>query len=137
MNTHSKKEIGKYGENVSESYYLRKGYTTIDKNVKRRYAEIDLIMSNSLYIRFIEVKTRIFSFNYKKYYTFTFNQPHLSVTRSKRKKIKRLADELISTCGNYKVDDTHSDFFVKECVIDVVSVSIYKDITTIKVFPNI
>lgn len=46
------------GENVALDYYISKGYAFVGRNYRSRYGEIDIIMKNSDYIVFAEVKTR-------------------------------------------------------------------------------
>ena len=52
------KATGDMGENVALDYYISKGYAFVGRNYRSRYGEIDIIMKNSDYIVFAEVKTR-------------------------------------------------------------------------------
>lgn len=55
----TKKQIlGKFGENLAINYLEQKGYSVIDKNVKTRYTELDIIFKYKGLVVFVEVKTR-------------------------------------------------------------------------------
>ena len=51
-------ERGKWGEQQALSYLCKKGYTPVTRNFKSRFGEIDLIVKNSEFIVFTEVKVR-------------------------------------------------------------------------------
>ena len=52
------KSTGKWGEDQAEKYLRRKGYRTVARNWSCRFGEIDLIVSDRVYLVFVEVKTR-------------------------------------------------------------------------------
>ena len=52
------KEIGDRGEELAARLLTQKGYTVLDRNVRSRYGEIDIICADHEYIVFVEVKTR-------------------------------------------------------------------------------
>ena len=80
------KDIGAYGEDISESYLRNLGYSILHKNFRCKSGEIDLIASNKNYICFIEVKTR---------YGKNFGIPAESVFYSKQHKIFKTAQMYI------------------------------------------
>ena len=49
---------GKWGEDLALSFLKQKGYTSVKRNFRSRFGEIDLIMKNNEFIVFIEVKVR-------------------------------------------------------------------------------
>lgn len=51
-------KIGKMGELAALEYLLKKGYELVAQNYRSRYGEIDIIVKDSEYIVFVEVKTR-------------------------------------------------------------------------------
>lgn len=51
-------EIGKLGEDVCAWYLEKHGYSVIERNVRSRFGEIDLIAENDAFLCFVEVKTR-------------------------------------------------------------------------------
>ena len=55
MNT---KERGKWGEDLALEFLKKKGYRQVARNFRSRFGEIDLIVKNSEYIVFTEVKVR-------------------------------------------------------------------------------
>ena len=50
--------VGAWGECLAAEYLLRKRYKLIATNYKSRFGEIDLIVANSKYLVFVEVKLR-------------------------------------------------------------------------------
>ena len=55
MNT---REKGKCGETFALEFLKNKGYTAVTENFRSRFGEIDLIVKNSEFIVFVEVKMR-------------------------------------------------------------------------------
>lgn len=66
------------GENAALDYYISNGYAFVGRNYRSRYGEIDIIIKNSQYIVFAEIKTRNKNSPAK---------PSESVDRRKRKRI--------------------------------------------------
>jgi putative endonuclease len=54
----SAKKTGDKGEAFAADYFLNKGFAFRESNYHSRYGEIDIILENSEYIVFVEVKTR-------------------------------------------------------------------------------
>lgn len=52
------KVIGDFGEEIVSKYMQRKEYSILERNFHSRFGEIDIIVKNSEYIVFVEVKTR-------------------------------------------------------------------------------
>jgi len=52
-------EKGNLGEEIARKYLENKGYIIIDRNYKKKYGEIDLIVEDRNDLVFVEVKTRI------------------------------------------------------------------------------
>ena len=50
--------LGKWGEALALEYLLKKGYSTVAEGFRSRFGEIDLIVKNSGFIVFVEVKLR-------------------------------------------------------------------------------
>ena len=55
MNT---RQRGRWGEEQALQYLLKKNYRSVAKGFRSRFGEIDLIVKNSKYIVFVEVKLR-------------------------------------------------------------------------------
>ena len=49
---------GKWGEELALNYLKKKGYIPVKRNFRSRFGEIDLIVKDSEFIVFIEVKLR-------------------------------------------------------------------------------
>jgi putative endonuclease len=49
---------GAYGEKLALQYLLNKGYELLATNWRHQHGEIDLIMRDSFYLLFVEVKIR-------------------------------------------------------------------------------
>jgi putative endonuclease len=50
-------ETGVIGENVATKYLENKGYSVIDRNYKRKWGELDIIVQKDGIVHIIEVKT--------------------------------------------------------------------------------
>lgn len=100
-------ETGKEGEKMAAMFLIKKGYSILSRNFRYKKSEIDIIAQKDKTIAFVEVKTRTNAF---------FQEPELSVTRSKQKQI---------TLG--------ANFFIQENDIDL---DIRFDIIAITLFGN-
>ena len=49
---------GKWGEGIALEYLKNKGYTAVAAGFRTRFGEIDLIVKDSAFIAFVEVKLR-------------------------------------------------------------------------------
>lgn len=58
MKIHTKKEFGKFGENIAAKYLEENGYKIIARNFYCKVGEIDIIAKYKNEIIFVEVKTR-------------------------------------------------------------------------------
>lgn len=73
---------GKMGEDFAVEILLEKGYEIVERNYHSRFGEIDIIAQNSLYIVFVEVKTRDENF---------LVSPLEAVTAGKQRKLYKTA----------------------------------------------
>jgi putative endonuclease len=78
----SKKRLGDLGEDISEIFLVKKGYSILKRNYRCRLGEIDLIAKYKNKIIFFEVKTRT---------NLNFGYPEESVNNLKVLKLKKLA----------------------------------------------
>lgn len=74
--------IGKKGEEVAEQYLKQEGYKILERNLRSRTGEIDIIALDKDYIVFIEIKTRT---------STEYGLPSEAVTERKIKHIYRTA----------------------------------------------
>ncbi len=95
-------ELGRYGETLAEAHLLEKGFKIVEKNLRFKKLEVDLVaMKNDLYI-FVEVKTR---------QTAEIGEPWMAVTKHKQRQIIQVADHYL------KVNDIEN-----EARFDVISI---------------
>ena len=71
-------ETGNEGEEMAALFLIKNGYRIFARNFRYKKSEIDIIAQKDKTIAFVEVKTRTTTF---------FQEPELSVTRSKQKQI--------------------------------------------------
>jgi putative endonuclease len=57
MKDMSRKEVGDYGERVAAEFLKKKGFRLVDRNVRRKTGEIDLIVRKGITLHFVEVKS--------------------------------------------------------------------------------
>ncbi|WP_206458931.1 YraN family protein [Anaerovorax sp. IOR16] len=72
--------LGKWGEGVAASYFIKKGYKILEKNYSCCFGELDLIVQSKNVICFVEVKTRR---------NLKFGEPYESITKKKKKHIHK------------------------------------------------
>lgn len=79
--------LGRLGERRAAWHYRLRGWTILERNLRTKAGEIDLVARRRTTIAVIEVKTR---------QTFTAGEGHEAVTRTKRERMIRLGDRLAS-----------------------------------------
>ena len=84
--TSTKQRLGQWGERLAADYLIEQGYLILDRNVRTKYGEIDLIASKDKVTVFIEVKTRR---------STALGFPEISVDRKKQKKLVETAQAFI------------------------------------------
>ena len=75
-------ELGRAGEDAAATYLSARGYTIVDRNVRYRDGEIDLIAARAGVLAFVEVKTRR---------SRAFGLPGEAVTFTKQRRIRSMA----------------------------------------------
>lgn len=75
-------ELGRTGEDIAATYLSARGYQIVDRNVRYREGEIDLIASRGGVLAFVEVKTRR---------SRAFGIPAEAVTYTKQRRIRSMA----------------------------------------------
>lgn len=86
--TNYRQKFGSWGETLAVEYLLQNGYLILDRNVRNRYGEVDIVASYQNITVFVEVKTRS---------TLKFGHPEQAV--SDRKQI-----HFLETAQQYLVD---------------------------------
>lgn len=97
--------LGQWGEEVALKYLKRKKYKVVNKGLRLLRGEIDVIAYDKKILVFIEVKTRS---------SQKFGFPEESVTLSKQKQIKKLAQGYLTS---HNIEDV-------ECRFDVLSINL-------------
>lgn len=91
MNTRSRIDLGKYGEDLACRYLQGHGYSILARNFRcHRFGEIDIIACKQSVYSFIEVKTRV---------STRFGRPAEAVTLAKQRKIYRCAEYYLQCAG--------------------------------------
>jgi len=93
-------QLGKSGEITALRYLRRQGYKIIARRCKVGRGEIDIIAYDKQTLVFIEVKTRR---------SRRFGTPEESVTFTKQKQIRRLAEKY---CAQHDLEDSPCRFDV-------------------------
>lgn len=78
----STRALGQAGEDLACAFLIRQGWRVVDRNVRTREGEIDLIAARDDVLAFVEVKTRR---------SRAFGPPAEAVTYRKAARIRRLA----------------------------------------------
>ena len=74
--------IGRQGERLAVEFLNRLGYKIIEKNLKTKFGEIDIVCLEKAVIVFVEVKART---------TSRYGDPYEAVDRNKQKRLSRAA----------------------------------------------
>lgn len=105
-NKRDNKLKGKTGEDIACSYLKKAGYEIFHRNFTTNIGEIDIVASDSEYLVFIEVKTRL---------SDAFGTPGEAVDYHKRRKINEVAAQYIK---KYRYFDVPVRFDVIEVYLE-------------------
>lgn len=78
----NKSQLGRWGEEIAANHLAEQGYRLLERNVRTKHGEIDLVMLDGETLVFVEVKTRS---------QLVYGTPAESVTRRKQHKLRELA----------------------------------------------
>lgn len=76
------RKLGREGEDAAAAFLEARGYTIVDRNVRSREGEIDIVAARDDVVAYIEVKTRS---------SRAYGLPAEAVTARKAARIRRLA----------------------------------------------
>lgn len=99
--TNKRAKVGREGEGIAEKFLAERGYRIIDKNVRQKFGEIDIVAEDRKGdVHFVEVKTLSVKNSL---------EPEDHLTSSKLVKMKRMADWYAGqnpkiVKGNYQLD---------------------------------
>lgn len=80
--TFTRKNLGETGETLATQFLLHKGYHILERNLKTKYGEIDILALDGRTTVLVEVKTKT---------SLLFGQPYEMVHAKKRHKLRLLA----------------------------------------------
>jgi putative endonuclease len=83
----STRESGQRGEELTCDRLVERGYRIIDRNVRRKFAELDIVAEDGDTLCFIEVRTRNDD---------ALGHPAETVTLQKQRKIRRAAEAYLA-----------------------------------------
>lgn len=83
-----RKNVGRGGEDIACQFLVRKGYTILSRNYRRKWGEIDIIAEKDGTVRFVEVKAVSSHGDFSREIV---RQPEELVHRTKLKKLARTA----------------------------------------------
>ena len=83
----SRKDLGRYGEQLVINYLQDRGFVILAKNYQQRFGEIDIIAQKSELVVFVEVKLRN---------NIYFNNSEI-INRAKKNKIIKTAKYFVAT----------------------------------------
>ncbi len=84
-----RRTLGQHGEELAVQHLQRAGYTILDRNVRTRYGEIDVIARHGSCIVFVEVRT----------VSSGLVTPEESVTRRKQRRVAALGQAYLAQRG--------------------------------------
>jgi putative endonuclease len=83
-----RRALGRLGERLAAAHLQRLGFTIVERNVRTRYGEIDLIAFDGTTLAFVEVKTRR---AHKRWRLSAEEQPLAWLRTRQRGRVRRLA----------------------------------------------
>jgi putative endonuclease len=95
-----KQAVGKWGEQLAETFLAARGCTLVERNVRTPYGEIDLVVQkNGDLLIFVEVKTRT---------SQTFGKPEEAITAQKKLHMLQSAEAYLlqhpDYAGDWRID---------------------------------
>ncbi|MCX6734187.1 MAG: YraN family protein [Candidatus Peregrinibacteria bacterium] len=116
MTTQTTKDIGDKGENLACRLLEERGYLIIDRNVRGRYGEVDIVAKKDNIYHFVEVRLRT---------NVTFGTPVETVNAKKRLRLKKTIEYYCMTKG------------VMRWQIDIIAIQYLKFASKIIFYKNI
>lgn len=109
--TSKSQKKGKIGEDIADMFLVKHGYTIIERNVTKKWGEIDIVAQKDKTLHFIEVKSVSFDFTvieqanrYKNYI-----RPEENMTFHKVEKMKRTVEGYLAFSGVPRETDWQVD----------------------------
>jgi putative endonuclease len=89
-----RQSVGRRGEDIAAEHLRKKGYRILERNVRSRYGEIDIIARDKSCLVFVEVRT----------VQSTAVMPEESVHRRKQRQVAALAMRYLQRTGQTESD---------------------------------
>lgn len=95
--TFIRKKLGASGEDLAAQFLLSKDYQVLERNLKTRYGEIDILARDRQTVVVVEVKTKT---------NLLYGQPYEMVHAKKQRKLRLLATALATErqYKDYRID---------------------------------
>ena len=90
----SRPALGRRGEDLAAEHLRKRGYRILDRNVRTRYGEIDIVAQDGDCLVFVEVRTM----------ASAMMAPEESVTRRKQRQVASLALRYLEERGKLEAD---------------------------------
>ncbi len=84
----TKEELGPFGEQLAVDFLIKNGYSVLDRNVRFKKFEVDIVATKENKLIVVEVKARN---------TAEIGEPWRAVTRSKQRQIIQVADYYVQS----------------------------------------
>ena len=117
MSADARQQLGEYGESVACQALRRRGYEILDRRVRQRGGEIDIVARDGDVVVFVEVKTRAGA---------AFGGASAAVTPLKQRRLTALATAYLA----------HRRWIDRPCRFDVVTVEVVHGRERVLVYPQ-
>lgn len=117
MSTDARQQLGEYGEDLACDALRRRGYEILERRLRFRDGEIDIVARDGDVIVFVEVKTRAGG---------AFGAASAAVTPLKQRRLTALATAYLARCR----------LLDRPCRFDVVTVEVVQGRAHVRVYPQ-
>ena len=94
MATNGHIQIGQLGENIAVGYLQNRGFRVVERNYRKKWGEIDIIVEKDSVFHFVEVKSASVSREFSKEGSDRY-RPEDHMDRNKKKRLKRAIETYI------------------------------------------
>jgi len=119
--TWGNKKVGQCGERAAEVYLKAKGHVIVDKNVRFKRGEIDILSKSNTTLHVVEVKTSKCKFDGE---VSVAIEPEESFSKRKIATLRYLANEVLSKYGGKYSERISEDVQIQ---IDGIAIRLYFD----------
>lgn len=119
----NRQDLGKRGEDLALEYLLQKGMVLLARNWRSGHKELDLVMYDGEFIRFVEVRAK----NYP-----VAVEPYQTITLPKQRLIMAAARSFLAAVRTGKIKGIDGLTGGREAVFDIVSIIFNGELFNIK-----